>query len=331
MKTKIVRRSLLAVWVLLAIAYAPSAAAQAVDKEKAETSRIGEKVSIEVYGGYLKGQSRELVYDAATGAKQSELFWNIDEAYVIGGTLAVRPLEWLTLRVGGWAPVKSGNTMDDYDWLTAGETDWTHHSNHSDTQLNRGHMIDAGVTARLVKFKKTSWFRSAQVDLLAGYRWFYMNWSANGGDFIYSADGGFRNQHEVFTEGIGVISYEQWIETPYVGLGGSIDIARWTFAASITGSLWGRASDRDYHYLRNLIFEESFTNMPMLAGEFKAGYALTNRLSLFGSISYLRYFEVQGPSTMTNYNTGQVDYSSGNAAGMSHYSSIVSLGLKYAF
>ncbi|OPY91176.1 MAG: Coagulase/fibrinolysin precursor [Syntrophaceae bacterium PtaU1.Bin231] len=324
---KIGKRWLTAVCLILMV---PNVYAQDVDKGRTEKVRISDKISIEIYGGYLKGESRELVYNAATGVKESELFWSIDEAYVLGGTLAVRPLEWLTFRAGGWTPIKANNTMDDYDWLTSGETDWTHHSNHPDTKLNRARQIDVSVAARLVKFRKTSWFESAQVDFLAGYRWLYMNWTASGGTFI-SSDGGFRNRYETFQDGMAVIGYEQWIETPYAGLGGSIAFGRWSFAGELTGSLWGKASDRDNHYLRTLLFEDTFTNVPMIAGEFMAGYAVTSHLSLFGSFMYQRYFETKGPTTMTNYAAGQSTYFSGDAAGIAHYSMLVSLGLKWIF
>ncbi len=329
---KTARTRLFAVCLILTVLAVPAAYGQDVEKSKeGKASWIGGRISVEVYGGYLKGEARELVYNAATGHKDSELFWSIDEAYVVGGTLAVRPLDWLTFRVGGWMPFKSNNTMDDYDWLTAGETDWTHHSNHSDTTLNSAHQIDAAVVARLVKFRKTSWFDSAQIDLLAGYRWLYTKWMARGGSFIYSDGGRFRNETMTFQNGMAVIGYEQWIETPYVGLGGSIAFGRWSFAGELTGSLWGRAEDRDNHYLRTLLFEGSFTDVPMIAGSFRADYALTAHLSLFGNIMYQRYFETRGPNSMANYTTGETDYFAGDSAGIAHYSTIASLGIRWTF
>ncbi len=318
-----------AVVICCLFAAAPFADAQTVNKSRAGVAQISEKMSIEVYGGYLKGESRELVYDAETGHKNSELFWSIDNAWVVGGTLALRPTDWLTLKVGGWTPVKSSNTMDDYDWLVNGRSDWSDWSNHPDTKMNRAHMINAGVAARLAKFGPTSFFDRAQLDLLAGYRWFYASWTAYGGTYIQSSNPGWRDVTGSFDEGQAVIAYEQWIETPYVGLGGSMSINRWSFSGELTGSLWGRASDRDDHYIRTILFEEEFKNMPMLAGEFSASYALTDRLSLFGSFVYQKYFEVKGSSTETNYSTHVVTYSPGDSAGMDHYSMLVNLGLKW--
>lgn len=300
-----------------------------MNKSRAEVTQISERLSIELYSGYLRGESRELVYDANTGHKESELFWTIDNAWTVGGTIALRPTDWLTLKVGGWTPLKSSNTMDDYDWQVSGRSDWSDWSHHPDTKMNRAHMINAGVAARVAKFGPTSFFDRAQVDVLAGYRWFYASWTAYGGTYIYSSNPGWHDITGSFAEGQAVIAYEQWIETPYLGVGGSMNINRWSFTGELTGSLWSRASDRDNHYLRTTLFEEEFRNMPMLAGEVSASYALTDRLSLFGSFVYQNYFEAKGSTTATNYTTNVVTHYPGDSAGMDHYSMLVNLGLKW--
>jgi plasminogen activator len=241
-------------------------------------------------------------------------------------------VEWLTLRLGGWKPVTSSNTMDDYDWLREGRADWSDWSNHPDTKMKNGHMIDAAITARVVKFDKTSWFNSAQIDFMAGYRWFYMTWTAYGGTYIYSTKpAGFRDDAGTFESGVAVIGYEQWIETPYIGIGGNINMDNLTLSVELLGSVWSRASDRDDHYQRTLLFEDDFKNMPMIAGEIKAIYALTRNFSAFGSFMFQKYFETKGSTTMTNYTTGSVSHDSGDAAGMDHYSMLFTLGLKYAY
>jgi outer membrane protease len=309
----------------------PIAAAQTVDKNRSEVTRIGEKVSAEIYGGYLFGQSRELVFDAATGHKVSELFWKIDGAFVLGGALTVRPVEWLTLKVDAWTPVQSRNTMDDYDWIVDGRADWSHWSHHPDTKMNRGHRIDVGAAVRLAKFAGTPLFDSAQLNLLAGYRWVYMNWTSFGGTYTYSSSTGFRDRTGTFPEGVPGIGYEQWLETPYIGLGGHMTVARWSFSGELTGSLWTRGSARDHHYMRSLMFEDESRSMPMIAGEVKAGYALTDRLSLFGSALFQRYFETKAATTTTDFATGTVSHEPGEVAGMDHYALLFNLGLKWAF
>src|SRR5262245_60256293 len=91
-----------------------------------------ERLTIEAFGGYLTGQGREYVSNAPfSNDKLSQLNWRIDNAFVVGGRMAVSPVEGLTLRARGWVHVASKNTMDDYDWLAGyvgfnSWTDWSH-------------------------------------------------------------------------------------------------------------------------------------------------------------------------------------------------------------
>lgn len=311
------------------ILFCTSVNAQMVSKEKSGVTKISEKVSLEIYGGYLKGKSREIVYDAATGRMVSELFWDIDEAIVIGGALNVRPLDWLTLRLGGWTPVKSRNKMDDYDWLVTGMADWSDWSKHSDTKLNHAYMFDISAEARIASFNKTLFFDRADFNILAGFRWYNTSWTAFGGSAISSSNPGFRDQTATFTDGDPVISYEQWMETPYIGISSNMSKGRWLLKAELMGSLWGRMRDEDNHHLRSILFEEYFQNTAMVAGNISLSYALTKNIDLFGAFSYVKYFEAQGPTMLTDYANGTQTYLSGNAAGTEHQYLLYELGLRW--
>ena len=313
----------------------PAAAAPAVDPRTTAVATFGERFSAELYAGYLKGQSREVVYNAATGQQISELFWSIDRAYVAGLTLSARPVERLKLSIGGWTTVSSSNTMDDYDWTT-GFADWTEWSHHSDTKLHQAYMIDARAAFTLASLKEPPEagpprrIRHASLDLIGGYRWFKLDWTAYGGSFIYSS-GGFRNRTMQFPESQAVISYEQWWEVPYLGLGGRLGLDRWTLSAEVIGSLWGKGRDRDDHHLRTLLFEDSFSPVSMIAVNAGVDYDLTQRLSLFARFDYERFFEGKGPTTTTNYRTGAVLTDNGDAAGGDFWTTVYALGLKLRF
>lgn len=302
--------------------------AQTLMKEREGAITVNDRVSVEMYGGYLKGESRELVYNADTGQKVSQLNWIIDEAYVVGGSVSVRANDWLTLRLGGWTPLKSNNTMNDYDWQLTGHGDWSDRSHHPDTRINHAAMIDAGAKARLAAFGKTNLFDRATLDLLAGFRWLNISWTSYGGSGIYS-DGGFRNETVNFTEGQAGLAYEQWFNTPYVGVSGSISKGRFTFAAELTGSLWGWGSDKDNHYNRTLLFEEQFSRINMAAGDFSLIYALSKNVDLVSRFVYTKYFEAQSAATQQNYASGTTEYAPGNAAGMDHQNMLFSLGLRW--
>ncbi len=322
---------------LFICASASFASPRNVDVRATNTTVFSEHFSAELYGGYLKGKSHELVYDEANGYhKVSELIWSIDDAYVVGVSLALRPVERLKISVGGWLPFSSGNTMDDYDWLVNGFSDWSHWSHHSDTTLHQAYMIDTRAAYTLTSFKRRPdithpWrINQASLDLIAGYRWFKLDWTAYGGSFIYS-DGGIRNHFIQFPDGQPVISYEQWWEVPYAGLGGRLSIDRWTLSAEVIGSLWGKGRDRDDHHLRTLLFEESFSNVGMLAANVGIDCDLTKHWAVFARFDYEKFFEGKGATTETNYSTGAVTTYGGDAAGADFSAMLFSLGLKLKF
>jgi plasminogen activator len=263
-----------------------------------------------------------------SGNKASELFWKIDGAWVIGGTLAVRPLDWLTFRLSGWTPIRSFNAMDDYDWKFSGQ-DWSDWSHHNDTKMNSAYMFDAGVALKIAAFGKNPVFDSAQIEFLAGYRQLYLSWTAYGGTYVYSDSGVFRGDTGSVPKNEQGISYEQWMKTPYLGFGGTMNVKRWVFAGDVTGSLWVQGRDRDVHYRTTTQDEDRFSNMNMVACNVSVGYFFTERLSLVGRFAYTQYYESNGPATEVNYANGESQYRPGKAAGMDHESTLFSLGLNW--
>lgn len=315
----------------------PAAAAQGVEVQATAAATLSDRFSAELYGGFLKGQSRELVYDANTGAKVSELIWSIDRAYVIGGALAARPFERLKISVGGWTPISSSNSMDDYDWLRAGFNDWSDWSSSPDTKLHNAYQIDARAAFTLASLDRKPavadpWrIRRASLDLIGGYRWSKLSWTGYGGTYIYSRGGGLRNSIGAEPKGEAGISYEQWWEVPYLGLGGSLGIDRWTLTAEVIGSLWVKARDRDYHHLRAILFEDSYSRSSMIALNAALAYELIRNVSLFARFDYEKYNEAKGETTLTNFDTGKVSTFSGDAAGADFRNTITSLGLRVSF
>ena len=331
-------RACLAILVsLLAVAFGPAAPAQTIDRQMTANTAINERFSAELYGGYLKGLSHEFVYDSVTGQKISELLWAIDHAYVVGLSLALRPVERVKLSVGGWTPFSSSSTMDVYVWVVAGFDDWSHWSHHPDTKLRQAFMIDTRAAFTLASFNRrpdagNPWqIRSASLDLIGGYRWFKLDWTAYGGSYVYSSGGGIRNSVGQFPDGQAGITYEQWWEAPFAGLGGRLSIDRWTLSTEIIGTLWGKGRDRDNHHLRTLVFEESFSNVKMIGVNVGVDFDLTQHLSLFTRFDYQKFFEGRGETTMTDYSTGAVETFGGDAAGADFYTLLLSLGCKLRF
>ena len=121
------------------------------------------------------------------------------------------------------------------------------------------------------------------------------------------------------------------METPYLGVGGTISKDRWALTAEGIGSLWARAHDRDDHVLRTTLFEDTFSNMKMVGANASLSFQFTELLALVGRAEYQKYFETKGPTTATDYSTGVVTHTPGEAAGMYHYSMLFSLGLRAKF
>ena len=304
------------------------AEAQSVSRKNSGIQAFGDAFSVEVYGGYLSGESTELVLNPATGQTVSKLYWKINKAGVIGGAIAFNPRPWMTFKLSGWMPATSVNTMDDFDWLGTPTQDWTDHSHHDDTTLDHASMIDARVAVRFLSLPSMRIADRGGLEAIAGFRRFNVAWTAKGGSFTYSSGGGFRNDVGNFAPGQTVIKYEQWMYTPYLGLGTTLGFGRWSFDGSVIGSLWGQGSDRDDHVLRTTLFTDEFSKVKMVGVDAALNYALNDRITLFGRYEYQQYFEAKGPSVATDYSTGTTTRTTGDAAGMSNYTMVVSLGVK---
>ncbi len=242
------------------------------------------------------------------------------------------PLPWLTLKAGGWLPVASNNKMYDYDWLVAPIDEWSDLSQHENTRMTQAHMVDLGIGVRVFNFTRPDpdGLRAVSLQVLGGYRWLNMRFEAKGGSFIYSGGGGFRNNIGNFPADQMVITYEQWFNTPYIGLGLNTSYGRWTLSGEVTGSWWANANDLDNHVMRTTEFRDSFSKVGMLGLNARVDYALSEQFSLFGRIDHLRFYDARGPSNAYDYSAGTLTETTGEAAGAGHYSTVVSVGLKAA-
>ncbi len=299
-----------------------SAHAQSYELRGSVRENVYDWLTLEAYSGYLTGQSREFVYDAGTGKKISQLNWNIDAMGVVGGSVAIKATSWLSFQVGGWVPFAARNKMDDYDWLVPTETGWSHWSHHDDTELKHGSMLDARAVVQVASYGPSS------LSLLGGYRHLNLSWSAKSGTYVASSGGGFRNNFGTFPEWQQVISYEQWFETPYLGVAATFTRGPWSFNGEVIGSLWASARDRDDHHLRTLLFEERAPKMSMLGASGTLTYQVTPTLAAVGRAEYQEFFEGRGPTEMLDYATGVVTVYPGDSSGIAHRSVLLTIGLK---
>ncbi|MBS7703890.1 omptin family outer membrane protease [Chelatococcus asaccharovorans] len=314
-----VRNAALAVWLV------GSGAAEARDVETTRQAGFTSvRWDVSVYSGYLTGQATELVYRTATGEKLSQLNWQIDRALVLGGSAGFHPLDWLTLRLGGWSNIAAAAAMDDFDWFAdyQGFQSWTHWSHH-DTGMTRAVQFDLNLTARLWQHE------GFRLSALGGYRALHFKWKAYGGPFIQSVYD-FRDVVGTFPHALGITYRQDW-HSPYVGLRAQYDGAQWSLTAEATGSLFGRASGIDHHLWRATLFNDDFRNVRMVGATLAAEYHIADSLSLMARADYQRLGEARGSVTENNYASTMgaiVQRHWRTGAGASLEMAIVSLGLK---
>lgn len=282
-----------------------------------------ETLSVEAFGGYATGNSTENVYDARTGARISQLKWDISGAAMVGGRVAIRPLDWLSVRVRGWTSVEADSKMRDYDWLAGfdGAKSFTHISIHPDTVTPQLWQGDASVAV--------TYWQDENVSLTAigGYRHYEAKFAARGGSYIYSTFA-YGDTTGVFTPGQTGVTYRQTWDAPYLGLGVAYASGSWIFAGEITGSPIVFASANDDHHLRALNFRDKLQTSSMIGLAGSLEYRLTDHLSAVGRFEYQRFSEALGGERVTDLTTGAVTSYPKGSVGADAETALLTLGVK---
>lgn len=278
--------------------------------------------------GYTFISGNELVYNEF-GDRISHLFWDTHAPVVEASACAEIGRYWTVS--GRIAFAFSGKShMEDYDWVgphfrSYDFADWTLQSVHPDTRLRRYIELD------LALGRDIALSQSAAVNLHGGFSYTNVAWDAYGGSFLYS-DLDFRDWHFERPPGVGIISFEQ--RYPGIFLGATIDARheRWSFSGTLRAGVTIGATDTDFHWRRNLRFEETYGAIPFASIQTDVGYNISSRVKLIASGRYQRYFHKVGDTTMFAIDTGnQLGPTSVDGAGMSLGTASATLGLKIAF
>lgn len=281
-----------------------------------------ETFSLGVSAGWLTGQSHEFAHDSS-GNKISELIWDISHAFAINADFGIRMLPALKLNARGTWGGNIDSQMDDYDWLGLpyGQTDWTDHSSHDDTKLDRFARFDINLQYDFLQQQ------SLTFSGLAGARFTGVRFKAHGGDFLYTSDPEFefRDVSGSFADDELVITYEQNWAVPYLGLAASLNSGSVRLTGSIIGSPLAYGSSDDDHWLRAVHFEEDFERTNFVAASAEAAYLFGGHYQVFLNANGERYFRTGADTTMTG--------SEGNAelddhGGADHENLQISLGFR---
>jgi len=282
------------------------------------------KVSGRLGIGRLDGEAKELVYDTSTGGTLSELTWQLEDVWMLNAGLSITPASWIKINADLWVKLNEGSgAMDDYDWFVSG-WDWTDWSHHEDTDLTEGYIIDINaevpfysyggtVFSGIIGFKRDSW-----------------EWEVRGGDYAYSINA-FRDTSGSFPAGELGITYKQWYDVPYLGVGFFSRLTNMSFSGRFIASPFASANDEDTHHMRDLLFEEDFDTTFMWSIDLAASYYFTPQFALTGMFHYQKYDEAKGSTTITDLVTGEKYYYAGDAAGTDHTSHLLTLFLEYTF
>lgn len=280
-----------------------TALAQGLDAGPGTWPTGGETVVVEPFVGYLRGTSTENIYDPTNKKnKVSQLDWNV-QAPTVGGRVAFRPFDGLTVRGHVWTAIAGDGNMRDRDWLWTdgyqGASSWTHESLHPNTKVPKAWQADTSLSYTLIDAGDVA------VTGIAGYRHYNVKYKAVGGTYLYS-DYSWRDTTGVFPNVMGG-SYEQWWDTPYLGVGAYYRSSDFSLSTEIYGSPVTFVRSSDFHALRSLNFQSNFTPAGMVGANIGIEYRVTPMFSLVGRLDYTRYIEARGNLKIYDYANGTSD------------------------
>jgi plasminogen activator len=271
--------------------------------------------------GLVNGTAKELVYDPPTGHKNSELDWQIDNVFMLGAGISVKPLSWLRFNGNVWfQPGNGDGSLDDYDWEVEG-WDWTKWSHHNSVSVKEGLMYDINAELTFLRFNETSVFA------LLGYKHDHWKWEARGGNFIYSTYY-LRDTYFSLSDDLKVGTYEQTYDVPYLGIGFHANLHPVTLDGRIIGSTLVSSSDKDTHLLRDLVITSDIDSGHMFGLDFACTYNFTSNFAATAAFQYQKFEELKGTKTWNSVPEGYNDFKYGG--GLSLETTMISLSLMYS-
>ncbi|WP_320007120.1 omptin family outer membrane protease [Maridesulfovibrio sp.] len=286
-------------------------------------SGIPASLSVEV--GLLNGVARELVYIEGKGQKISELQWDLDNVMIAGVKGSFDFTDWLRFNGGFWTNFTTGDNgkVEDTDWPTPYDPrGWDSYS-ISNVKVKRVLITDANLEADLLKFKYLT------ISGMVGFKFDNYKWQDHSGSYVYSWSG-FRADKGSFAEHESGLGYEQWFYTPYLGVQTESDFGDFKFKAYVKGTIYAWGEDEDYHYSRDLRFNEDIYNIKFLGAGISTSYSITEHIFSTLSFDYQKYYRQVGHTQITDRITEESSESS-NSAGLDNETWNIGLELGFNF
>lgn len=319
----ILRSTLLAA--VFAFAATASRAAMTGEHSSPEVS-IGNgqlKLSAQATLGVAQGEAREIVYDVdelGNRYKLSELFWDIDNVMMAGGTLALQIGPRYRVQATFMGSITEGDgRMDDYDWLAGSETPWTDWS-LSDVTVQDSYSVDLRAAAEV--------YHNGALGIsgVLGYRHDHWSWEDQLIGYIYSSYG-FRDDIGI-GDGSSAITYEQTFDIPYFGVEASLAKSGASANFFLYYSPFVMAKDDDYHLLRDTRFQVEADGGDYYGVGLRVNYDFASHFSISAAAEWQVIEEIIGDTTI---DSPEESGTSENNAGIANQWLLLSCSLGYRF
>ncbi len=279
--------------------------------------------------GVVMLEANEYVYAApGSDTRLSHLIWQ-STAPVLSAGLDVKLPDGWTVAAKGQFALGGDSYMEDYDWIDpwatgTGDNDWSHRSQHDATDLDWyfngsllfGYDIAVGDTVT--------------VNLNGGFKYTDVQWSAYGGDHVYST-GGYRNDIFTLPSDVKGITYRQTFPAVVAGLDVEHSAGPLTLGASAHAGLTFSAVGDDHHWLRDLNFLDHMASAPLVAVSASVDYEVADGMHLFVQGTAEQIFTARADTDVYDIVTGDYLGSSGDQAGGDLFAASLSLGVKGTF
>ncbi len=293
------------------------------EKERARTVTENLVLDFEFSINHVRGQANEYVYDSVTGEKISQLDWDIKDVVMAGGELAVRIQQKILIRFGAWTAVNQGSGyMVDRDWDSSLGSGWSHWS-RSPVNLETGYILDLNLGYEFDVFKHIT------LTPMAGFKFDNWEWADHGGEYIYSRNGGWRNEAGTFPDQTG-IRYEQRFFIPYAGLALGIQEGGVSFKAWAKGSLWAWSKAEDQHLIRSMVFNDQVKDQRYFGIGADLGWIPYPGVLVTTGYGFQKVFSAKGDSFGVDTAAGE-SWSDPDSAGTEHRSHWIHFSLVISF
>jgi outer membrane protease len=271
---------------------------------------------------YLEGNEKVMMGNYTL----SHLIWQ-STTPVLRGSIAADIGAGFSLRAEGSVAGFGNSYMEDYDWLKGDDTfaNWSHRSQHPDTNLDHYFTGAAALGYELVKDG------TAVVRAHGGFKYTDAQWTAYGGTYLYSSNGGFRDQPGTIANGVAAATYRQQFPELFLGFDGEEDYGNFRVGGLLRGGVTFLSVSTDDHWLRNLRFLDRLYMAPTVTAGVDVGFDLGENVELTLAARYDHIFEQRGDTEYYNIATGAPTGAIGNVAAGALRSGEITAGIKGSF